>query len=49
VSIVSLPIDAEHEPYVLAINCAGTLLRAIGSLAGVQAGDINLWLLADRG
>jgi hypothetical protein len=27
---------------VFEINCAGTLFRAIGSLAGVQAGDINV-------
>ena len=33
--------SAEHEPYVLELACEGALLRIAGSLAGVQAGDVN--------
>jgi len=33
--------SAEHEPYVLELACEGALLRVAGSLAGVQAGDVN--------
>ncbi len=35
-------LSGEHEPYVFEINCGGTQFRTIGSLAGVQAGDLNV-------
>lgn len=33
--------SAEHEPYSSEFGCEGPLLRTIGSLAGVQTGDID--------
>lgn len=35
-------VSLEHEPYLFEFGCEGPLFRAIGSLAGVQAGDVNV-------
>jgi hypothetical protein len=35
-------ISSEHEPYSLEYGCEGPLLRTIGSLAGVQGGDVGV-------
>ena len=34
-------LSGEHEPYIAEIDCQGTLVRLIGSTAGLQAGDIR--------
>lgn len=35
-------VSAEHAPYMLEANCEGLRLRISGSLAGVQAGNVNV-------
>jgi alpha-tubulin suppressor-like RCC1 family protein len=34
--------SSEHEPYMVEFGCEGPLFRTIGSLGGVQTGDVNL-------
>ena len=34
--------SAEHEPFAMEFGCEGSLLRTIGSLAGIQAGNVNV-------
>ncbi len=34
-------VSSGHEPYLVEFGCKGPLFRAIGSLSGVQAGDVN--------
>jgi hypothetical protein len=34
--------SSEHEPYVSEFGCEGALFRTKGSVAGVQAGDVNV-------
>jgi hypothetical protein len=33
--------SAEHEPYSAEFGCEGSLFRTVGSLAGVQSGDVG--------
>ncbi|MGH2864362.1 MAG: hypothetical protein ACRDJX_03840 [Solirubrobacteraceae bacterium] len=35
-------VSDEHKPYMLEADCEGLLLRISGSLAGVQAGNVNV-------
>ena len=35
-------VSGEHEPYLFEASCGGLLWRAIGSLGGVQKGDVNV-------
>lgn len=34
--------SAEHQPYLAEFNCEGASFRTKGSVAGVQAGDVNV-------
>ncbi len=34
--------SSEHEPYAAEFGCEGTLFRTKGSLAGIQAGNVNM-------
>ena len=34
-------LSGEHAPYIAEIDCEGTLVRIIGSIAGLQAGNIG--------